>query len=136
MGAQPDHRLKVEKNVVNVMYLAESVLQRFRHFMKILCKISSQRKVALELQKPSMLTNQNYNEYLFDGGTDYMRNEVRSFIWVACDYDLTNFKGGGGSMYSQVHIEFMAFIEQAQSAYYVDIEDCESYDYVQTTLFT
>ena len=66
--------------------------------MKIIPKEKSTEEVQIELLQPSMLTNQNYNEYLFDGGADYARNEARASIRVACDYDLTKLKGGGGAM--------------------------------------
>jgi len=103
--------------------------------VKILPKKTSTKEVPIELQQPSMLANQNYNEYLFDGGADYMINEARASIRVTCDYDLLKLKGGSGSMYSQAHNEFMAFIEQAQPAFPVNIEDSGSCDFAQTTFF-
>ena len=134
MGPRPDHRPEVEKNVVSIMYLMESILRRSRRFMKIIPKEKSTEEVQIELLQPSMLTNQNYNEYIFNGGADYARNEARASIRVVCDYDLTKLKGGGGAMYSQAHNEFMSYIEQAQP-FHVDIEDSRPYDFVQTTFF-
>jgi len=135
MGPRPDHRPEIEKNVVSIMYLMESILRRFWRFMKIIPKEMSTEEVPIELQQPSMLTNHNYNEYLFDGGADYTRNEAHASIRVACDYNLTKLKGGGGSMYSQAHNEFMAFMEQAQPAFHINIEDSGPYKFSQSTLF-